>query len=141
MSLLDGFGSIVSIEVAWGDMDAWQHVNNARYFKYFETARLQFLTEIGWDLSADAELLPVVSHMAARYVKPVTYPASLRVGTRPTELREARFTLEHHIVVTDHQVESLATVGTSTVVPFHARQKRAARVPPAIRESLRVKLG
>ena len=29
-------------DVLWGDMDAFQHVNNAVYFRYFEDIRLNF---------------------------------------------------------------------------------------------------
>ena len=31
---------IIELPVAWGDMDAFAHVNNTAYFKYFESARI-----------------------------------------------------------------------------------------------------
>ena len=34
---LDRYPSVSKIEVAWGDMDAAQHVNNVIYFRSFET--------------------------------------------------------------------------------------------------------
>ncbi|MCB1050236.1 MAG: acyl-CoA thioesterase, partial [Acidobacteria bacterium] len=30
----------VEIELAWGDMDAFQHVNNTVYLRFFETSRI-----------------------------------------------------------------------------------------------------
>lgn len=33
---------VTEIPVAWGEMDALQHVNNVVYFRYFETARIDF---------------------------------------------------------------------------------------------------
>ncbi|WP_375166434.1 acyl-CoA thioesterase, partial [Rhizobium hidalgonense] len=32
--------------VAWGDMDAFGHVNNAMYYRYIESARIAYLTQV-----------------------------------------------------------------------------------------------
>ena len=44
--LLDGFPVVTEIPVAWGEMDALQHVNNVTYFRYFETARIDYFKHI-----------------------------------------------------------------------------------------------
>jgi acyl-CoA thioester hydrolase len=31
----------------WGDMDAMGHVNNAQYFRYLETARIDWMRSMG----------------------------------------------------------------------------------------------
>ena len=46
--LLTDFPVTVEVPVAWGDMDALGHVNNAVYFRYFETARIRFFAELDW---------------------------------------------------------------------------------------------
>ena len=33
--------------VRWGDMDAMRHVNNTQYFRYMETARIDWMSSIG----------------------------------------------------------------------------------------------
>ena len=33
--------------VRWGDMDAMGHVNNTQYFRYMETARIDWMSSIG----------------------------------------------------------------------------------------------
>ena len=33
--------------VRWGDMDAFGHVNNIMYFRYFEQCRVNWLNSIG----------------------------------------------------------------------------------------------
>ncbi|MGL4640770.1 MAG: acyl-CoA thioesterase, partial [Shewanella sp.] len=37
---------VTEIPVAWGEMDALQHVNNVVYFRYFETARIDFFNRL-----------------------------------------------------------------------------------------------
>ncbi|MHA2239162.1 MAG: acyl-CoA thioesterase, partial [Candidatus Hodarchaeales archaeon] len=47
MRTLKEFPVTVQIPVAWGDMDSFGHVNNTKFFKYFETARIKYFEEIG----------------------------------------------------------------------------------------------
>lgn len=43
--LLADYPVIATFPIAWGDMDAFQHVNNTRYFRYFEDARIAYFEE------------------------------------------------------------------------------------------------
>ncbi len=47
-ALLPSYPVVVEWDVAWGDMDAYGHVNNVVYFRYFEQARIAYLERIGW---------------------------------------------------------------------------------------------
>lgn len=129
----EGFYSDVTIEVAWGDMDAWQHVNNTMYFRYIETARFRYLTDIGWRFHGDDSLLAVLSRVEAKFLSPVLFPSTLRAVTRPTELRTASFTLEHQLFRVSGGPPLLVTIGTSVVVPLDPRSQRAMRVPDDLR--------
>jgi acyl-CoA thioester hydrolase len=40
--LLEGFPVVVETPVAWGDMDFFRHVNNTVFFRYFESARIEY---------------------------------------------------------------------------------------------------
>ena len=46
--LLKTFPVVTKIPVIWGDMDSFQHVNNVIYFRYFESARIQYFETLGW---------------------------------------------------------------------------------------------
>ena len=39
--------------VRWGDMDAYNHVNNTVYFRYLEQTRVEWLEQIGGRVSPD----------------------------------------------------------------------------------------
>ena len=34
--------------VEWGEMDAYGHVNNTVYLRWFESARMEYFRRIGW---------------------------------------------------------------------------------------------
>jgi len=56
--------------VAWGDMDAFGHVNNAMYYRYVESERLAYLVIL--DLRNEP-VFTVVSSNQCRYLKPVVF--------------------------------------------------------------------
>lgn len=45
-SQLVPYPSIIQIPIAWGDMDAFGHVNNVNFFRYFESARVNYFDEV-----------------------------------------------------------------------------------------------
>src|SRR4051794_35445782 len=77
------FPVVVELDVAWGEMDSFAHVNNVVYFRYFENARVDYLPRIGWFATmTEHGLGPIASATNARFRKPVAYPDRLLVGTR-----------------------------------------------------------
>lgn len=134
--LLAGFPVVVELDVAWGDMDSYAHVNNVVYFRYFEGARIAYLDRIGWLQSMrEHGLGPIVASTQARYRKPVAYPDHLWVGGRLTDLQADRFTLEHRVV--SRAWDAVATEGQVVVVSFDYRNGRKCPIPDGVMERIR----
>ena len=49
--------------IRWGDMDAMGHVNNTVYFRYVETARIDWFRVIGADVNPRGEGALIVNAM------------------------------------------------------------------------------
>jgi acyl-CoA thioester hydrolase len=39
-----------SVKVRFYELDPYDHVNHTNYFSYFETARIEYLSDMGWGL-------------------------------------------------------------------------------------------
>ncbi|MFH0262678.1 acyl-CoA thioesterase [Vibrio mediterranei] len=116
-SLIKDFTVITEIPVAWGEMDALNHVNNVVYFRYFETARLDYFSHINlMEDMAVTNIGPVLGETYCRYKLPVTYPDTLLVGSRITEVQEDRFKMEYQVV--SKKLGKVTTTGTATIVMF-----------------------
>lgn len=61
------------IAVRWGDMDAMGHVNNAAYFRYMETARIDWFRSIGCVPDAQGEG-PVIVNAFCNFYRQFEYP-------------------------------------------------------------------
>jgi len=127
-ALLEGFPVIVEQAVVWGDMDAYQHVNNVVYFRYFENARLEYFRQMGWFKYEDETGIgPILAATQARFRKPLTYPDTISIGVRVSERGDDRFLMEYRIV--SHELDAVATEGTGTIVTIHYASAKKVPIP------------
>ena len=63
--------------VRWGDMDAYGHVNNTVYFRYFEQTRVEWLELMGSRVSVEEPVGPVIINASCTFLAPVNYPATV----------------------------------------------------------------
>ena len=65
--------------VRWADMDVNAHVNNVRFFTYFESARLAWFEGVRAREHRDGQGL-VVAQASCNYRRAIPYPETLRVN-------------------------------------------------------------
>ena len=132
---LGQFPVLLNTSIAWGEMDAFQHVNNIVYFRYFESARLMYFERIGFvDLEVHDGVGPILGHTQCRYRKALTYPDNLTIGVRVTEMKDDRFTMA--LAILSHRLQKIAAEGTAEIVAFNYRQNKKAPLPQAVRENI-----
>ena len=64
------------LSVRWGDMDAAGHVNNSRFFSYFEEARVEWM-KTTLDEAMFTDIGPVLASASCDFERPVRHPATL----------------------------------------------------------------
>ncbi len=134
-NVLEGFPIITEIPVAWGEMDALQHVNNAVYFRYFETARLDYFKEIGLLVNiTESHIGPVLSDTHCRYKLPITYPDTLLVGSKVIDVQNDRFTMEYQIISKKHN--KVSTIGQATCVMFDFQNNTKALLSEELKQKI-----
>ena len=114
-------------DISWGDMDALGHVNNARYFDYFQEARIEWLAGLGLDMEQSTG--PVVVHVACTFLKPVVYPAKLTLNSSLHSLGRSSMVLDHDL----YQGEQLMAQGTCKIVWIDYVKNKAIPFPDKIR--------
>lgn len=133
--LLKDYPVIVDIPVAWGDMDAFQHVNNTVYFRWVETARIAYFSRVGMDASMKKDGIgPILHSTSCRFRVPLTYPDTVSVGARVTGMDEDRFTIETAIVSEQHA--RIAAEAQAIIVMFNYRTGGKTPIPASIRHRI-----
>ncbi|WP_172562029.1 acyl-CoA thioesterase [Vibrio furnissii] len=134
-NLLQDFPVVTEIPVAWGEMDALQHVNNVVYFRYFETARIDYFRHIQlMEDIAITQIGPVLSETQCRYKIPVTFPDTLLVGSRVSDVQADRFSMEYHVV--SKKLGKVTTTGSATVVMFDFKNNTKAQLSQRILDAI-----
>lgn len=113
--------------IAWGDMDALGHVNNSRYFDYFQEARIEWLKDININMTEKTG--PVVIHVSATFLKPVVYPATVTLRSSIHSIGNSSMLMDHHL----YQDETLMSHGTSKIVWVDYAQGKSVPLPDIMR--------
>lgn len=113
--------------VAWGDMDALGHVNHARYFDYFQEARIEWLEDICLDLRQKTG--PVVLQVTCTFLKPVVYPAILTLSSNLHSIGRSSLVMEHDL----YQDKLLMAQGVCKLVWVDYQKNTSIPVPEDIR--------
>ena len=134
-NFLEEYPVVVEIPVAWGEMDSLGHVNNAVYFRYFETARIAYFYELEFlVLMETTGVGPILASTQCKFKRPLKYPDTVLVGARGTDILEDRFTT-HYRVVSKEQGAVVAE-GEGLIVTYDYSKNQKAEIPGIIRDRI-----
>ncbi len=123
-----------TLPVRWGDMDAFRHVNNTKFFQYFEQTRVEWLRTLP-GASMEGKTGPVVAHTACAYKQPLRHPATVRVALLSTA--PGRSSIEtYYRITTEAAPDSVVARGSASIVWIDFATGRPVELPDAMREAL-----
>ena len=132
---LAGFPVVLQFPIQWGDLDAYGHVNNLAYLKWFEATRAIYAAKVG------VEVLPgqkgvggLVAGLNCKYLRPVKYPGIVLAGVRITRLTIGSVALEFQIV--DCETGVPAAQGGCDVVLYDTEAGKPVPIPAEIRANV-----
>lgn len=133
--LLKGFPVIIEFPVAWGEMDAMGHVNNAVYFRYFESAHVVYFDRIKmWKFIEETGIGLILASTQCRFRTPLVYPDVVLVGARASDIGEGGLTMKY--VVVSQRLSKIAAEGEGLLVTYDYRNNRKAPMPAEFKRSI-----
>ncbi|PSQ17150.1 acyl-CoA thioesterase [Halobacteriales archaeon QS_8_69_26] len=89
------FAFTTEFDVRYRDLDPLEHVNNAVYATYLETARLEYLTAVLGRSLATGE--SVLAHLSLDFRRSVTFEDSVTVAVGVTDVGGSSIRMEYEI--------------------------------------------
>ena len=129
--LMEGFRHVTPIAVRFRDIDALGHVNNAVFFTYLETARVEYMDSVVFD-TATRDLSKwglILAHISCDFKKPIFLDQMVEVGTRIAEMRNSSLLVEQRIEA-DGQLVALAE---AVVVRYDYQAGSSVRISDSFR--------
>ncbi len=104
----------VKQQVQWGEMDAFNHVNNVTFFRYFETGRVNFLFESGlWQLLTEEGVKIVVAKLECNFAQPLFYPETIEIAAGIKKIGTTSIIVHQRII---HAERGIIAHGDAVIV-------------------------
>ena len=132
---MKGYPAVIRFPVLWGDMDALGHVNNARYLTWFETARVNYVHQLGYHMGSHHGWGPVLARTSCEYLKPIVFPADLVAGARVVKVGNTSLHMEHVVALAEAPDDPCAR-GESVLVLIRYDTLEKVRVPDDLRRAI-----
>ena len=133
--LINAYPVAIEIPIAWGDMDAFQHVNNIVYFKHFESGRVSYFEKINFfEFMNKTGIGPIMASTQCRFKIPLTYPDDVTVGAKVDTIENDRFIMKYAVI--SHKLNKIAALGEAVLVAFDYQNHKKALIPDEIRKRI-----
>src|SRR5882672_6064842 len=122
----------VQLPVQWGDMDAFEHVNNTVYLRWFETARIAYFEKLGMStrVGGPGPAAPILARAAVDFRAPVTFPDRITAKARVSKLGNTSFTMQYQAV---SEKLGVAAEGEGIVVMFDYQKQAKVEIDADLR--------
>ncbi len=129
---LVGYSSITVLPVQWGDQDAFGHVNNVVYFRWFESARIDLLNLFPSSVTMSGSGLgPILASIKCDYRRQLRFPDTVYIGSRMTRVGRSSADIGHAVI--SHSQDQVVAEGSSVIVIFDYTTQRVTRIPDDLR--------
>lgn len=132
---LESYRIVVRWPVQWGDQDAFGHVNNVVYFRWFETARIEYFDRVGLRSMIESDRIgPILASIKCDFRRQLTHPDGLRIGARVERIGRSSIQMVH--AIWSEAQAAVVAEGDSTIVCFDYAAQKPCAVPDAIRAAI-----
>ncbi len=121
------------LHVRFSDVDVYGHVNNVKYFEYFQEARIPLMERLGRSITGASDVHVVVAQTDVDYKAPILFRLEpYDVHSRITHVGTKSFTIESEI----RDGETLFARARVVLVFFDSLTQRSVRPPEDYREAM-----
>ncbi len=124
----------MSIPIRWGDMDAMGHLNNGSYFRYLETARIDWMHGIGCRPTPTSEG-PVILNAFCNFYKQLEYPGNVRIRMYVSDVKDKTFET-WATLARETEPELICAEGGATTVWVDFPKQKSVPMPAWMRQKL-----
>lgn len=122
------------IPVRIADLDAFGHVNNAKYLSYIESARFYYMDALGLWQGDVVDSSVIIADIHIAYLAPAFFRSTVRVGTRVARLGGKSMRFEHEL--RDAASGDLLATAETIIVAYDYQGHKTMPVPVEWRQKI-----
>lgn len=129
------FTNILKTSVSWIDQDLLGHVNNAQYFSYLESGRVEYCDKaLGIKFVPGMKAGWIVADIQCSYLQQIRFPQHLEICSRISQIGNKSATIVAHIY-RQGETNPVAT-SQGIIVWFDYVKQKTERIPESIRQMI-----
>ena len=125
------------IDVRFADIDSMQHVNNAKYLTYIETARINYLSDIIELTVEHADLSVILASAKLDFILPIKLGDQVKIMTRCSRLGTKSFDLEYYLLRANEEDVVTTAKAITTLVGFDYKKNLTIAIPDIWKNKLK----
>lgn len=135
LSLMEGFPSVVTLPVQWGDMDSLAHVNNVVYIRWLESGRVALIDSIAEIVASKQQGVgPILASVQCDYRRQTRFPDTIHVGSRVDHVGRSSLRVAQRIV--SEQERDVVAEGVAVLVLYNYFEGKSVPIEGDLREVL-----
>jgi acyl-CoA thioester hydrolase len=93
------FNTVLKLRIDWSELDLFGHVNNVQFFKFIQSARVNYWELIGlYKMLMEEKIGPLLASAECQFKKPLYYPGEIKINTRLNFIKNTSFGLEYRLL-------------------------------------------
>lgn len=137
--ILTTFTTQIEVQVAWGEMDAAQHVNNTVYLRYAESGRIHYFNQLGFSVNTTGEgdpVGPILAAIQCKYKFPLTFPDTVTIATKVKLDSFDEFSFETEQIIFSHKHQRVAAEVTAKLTCYDYKALKKAPIPEKLKTDM-----
>jgi acyl-CoA thioester hydrolase len=132
---LSGHPVFITLPVQWGDQDSFGHVNNVVYFRWMESARIEYFRRVALGTAKPSSGAgPILASVKCDFRRQLTYPDTVQISASVASMGRTSLKMVHLLYSTAQK--AIVAEGDSVIVMFDYQTQRPIVVPDEIRSKI-----
>ena len=136
---LDIFPIHLERSLDWSELDVLGHANNARYFTWFEEARMAYFQATGIPTVNGQEWGPILAYTDCHFMAPVKWPSHLILAAKVDHIGNSSLKMTYGVYLknpTDSKHSTCVAHGQGIVVLVNYQSGEKVQVSPHLRKTI-----
>ena len=130
----DDFAYLEQLATRWNDNDSYGHINNVKYYEYFDSVVNRWLINQGVLDIEKSEIVGFVVETKCQYFSSIVFPDQVTVGVRVVHLGNS--SVRYEIGIFKNEEEPLCALGHFVHVYVDRASQKSVPIPEEIRTVL-----
>lgn len=127
------FNHFFDMPTRWGDADAFGHINNTLYARYYESARIgYFENAMNMEFHTESKEGVILADLKMAFLQQLHYPSDMEIGSRVSKIGNSSLILDAAIFVKGS--DTLINTSRATLVLFNFSANEKKIIPQSLRD-------